>query len=504
MDKFKEIQGLPKNLRQIMVRTCRIIKARNSFYYFCKALHTDIYRDDVKYLRHLCDSLQKLYERRLINKKTGEPYLYMTLSLLPRHYKSFTLGLFQCWMIGKDHTKQGVTVCYNEILSRTFAKTVRNRINTKKAKGNKSIIFSDIFPKCKIKKGSASVQAWQVEGARATTFLATSPKGTVTGFGSNGVIIVDDPVKNAEEAANEDSLRDWWVFFRNTLLSRAEGQCVFIINMTRWSDNDLVGMVKQSEMADKWYSLEYEAYNEETDEMLNPYILTKQHYEMLKRNMSAHIFNANYQQKPIQLEGKLYKKFQTYSPQKLHFNVNNPNNDIRFMCDPSDGKGDNLCGITYVVKDKLAYVIDIYYTNKPEDINPKRVADRIIMKSVKRYKIETNKGASFAIQVKEKLTEARHAAQYTELYTSENKQVKIMSWSTWVQEFLFFPEDWAKKWPAFYFDLWKYMSTGKNKTDDAADVCSMIAEDVAGSNSFTARKIIPIGNVIDLRSQIGW
>lgn len=73
-------------------------------------------------------------------------------------------------------------------------------------------------------------------------YLATSPTGTATGFGAE-ILIVDDLIKNSEEAYNELTLDKQWEWFNNTMLSRLEGNWKVIIIMTRWATNDLAGKV---------------------------------------------------------------------------------------------------------------------------------------------------------------------------------------------------------------------------------------------------------------------
>lgn len=64
--------------------------------------------------------------------------------------------------------------------------------------------------------------------------------GTATGFGARKLII-DDLIKKAEEAFNENTLEKQWQWFTDTMLSRTETGYKIIIIMTRWATNDLAG-----------------------------------------------------------------------------------------------------------------------------------------------------------------------------------------------------------------------------------------------------------------------
>ena len=131
-----------------------------------------------------------------------------------------------------------MTGSYNETLSTTFSKGVRNAIQEIKADEGR-IVFSDVFPGVEIKSGDGAMNLWSLNGGY-NNYLATSPTGTATGFGAD-IIIIDDLIKNAEEANNAMVLEKHWDWFTNTMLSRLETGGKIIIIMTRWHSNDLAG-----------------------------------------------------------------------------------------------------------------------------------------------------------------------------------------------------------------------------------------------------------------------
>lgn len=66
-----------------------------------------------------------------------------------------------------------MTGSYNETLSSTFAKSVRDTIASTKTEG--VVVYNDIFPNTKIKYGEASSSKWALEGSGQANYLATSP-----------------------------------------------------------------------------------------------------------------------------------------------------------------------------------------------------------------------------------------------------------------------------------------------------------------------------------------
>ena len=65
-----------------ILREYKIRKARNNFWLFCNLLAPDFYKDNRVHLKELCDTLQKLYEGKLL-KPNGEPYKRLILNLPP-------------------------------------------------------------------------------------------------------------------------------------------------------------------------------------------------------------------------------------------------------------------------------------------------------------------------------------------------------------------------------------------------------------------------------------
>ena len=141
----------------------RILAAQTTFYEYCKLMNPKFYRDDRPYQRDLCDTLQGIFEGRLINPKTGEAYRNLMINLPPRHGKSYTLTLFVQWCMGRRNETRVISVSYNDILAGRFARNVRDGIDADKL-DSKVPIFHDVFPSTRVKQGDAAAQLWSLEG----------------------------------------------------------------------------------------------------------------------------------------------------------------------------------------------------------------------------------------------------------------------------------------------------------------------------------------------------
>lgn len=455
--------------RELAILGAKIELARREFFFYCNLISGDFYKNNRKYLIEFCNDLQHFYET--------DEHEVLIINMPPRHGKSRTASMFTQWVFGKNQNEKVMTGSYNETLSTTFSKNVRNAIQ--EVKGDKDkIIFNDIFPGVSIKQGDGAMNLWSLEGGY-NNYLATSPTGTATGFGCS-LMIIDDLIKNAEEAYNENVLEKHWDWFTNTMLSRLEEGGKIIIIMTRWATGDLAGRAlehfKQIGMKVKHISMKA---LKEDGTMLCDEVLSRKTYDMKKKTLGEDIASANYQQDPIDVKGRLYSSFKTYYNIPRDENNNVLFTKIKAYIDTADEGSDNLCCIVYGEYNKEAYVLDILYTKEPMEITEIATAKILFENEVNIADIESNNGGrAFARQV-ERILKERFASNKTKInwfHQSKNKKARILSNSTWIMDHIYYPVNWRNRWPDYYKAMTTYQKEGKNKHDDAPDATTGIAE----------------------------
>lgn len=454
------------------IRTLNIEKARRNFWFFCKLLAPDFYKEDRKHLKNLCNTLQDLYEGKLL-QDNGEPYTRLMINMPPRLGKSRTLILFTQWALGVDQSNRIITCSYNDDLATTFSRYTRDGIMTTKNLPE-DIVYSDVFPLSVIKQGNASFQEWALEG-QFFNYKGAGVGGSITGKGCN-ISIVDDPVKDAETAFNENALDKIWLWYTGTFLSRLERNGIEIINMTRWSKDDICGKILNSVEADEWYVLKLEAMKD--NKMLCDEILDRKKYNSLKNNMDIAIFQANYHQEPIDIQGRLYTSFKTYTelPELER---------IVAYVDTADTGNDYLCTVVAGVLKGEAYVIDVIYTKEGMEVTEPLVAKKLVLNDVDLCHIESNNGGrGFARNVErilwDKYKTRRPSIKW--FHQSKNKQSRILSNSTFVMDHIYYPENWKDKFPEYYEAMTNYQREGKNKHDDAPDATTGLSERISQGN----------------------
>ena len=431
--------------------------ARREFFYFCNLMASDFYKPERRYLVELCEALQSFYE--------DEKAKVLIINEPPRHGKSRTAGLFVEWVLGRNPAEKIMTGSYNNILSATFAKNVRNAIQEVKADDNITV-YSDIFPNVRIKRGDAAMDMWSLDGGY-NSYLATSPSGTATGFGCS-LLIIDDIIKNAEEAYNETAKEKSWLWFTNTMLSRLEEGGKILIIMTRWASDDLAGRaIEHFGEAAKVITMKA---LQPDGTMLCDEILSRRSYEEKVRAMGADIASANYQQEPIDLKGQLYSSFKTYDRIPVDINGNPLFTAIRNYTDTADTGSDYLCSIVYGVYNGEAYVLDLLYTKDAMEETEPATAAMLYRNDVNVADFESNNGGrGFARQVR-RILQDTYKSNKTVINTfaqTKNKAARILSNSTWVMEHIYFPTNWKDRWPEYYRAMTRYQREGKNANDDA-------------------------------------
>ena len=453
---------------ELAIQGAKIELARREFFFYCHLKAPDFYREDRKYLVDLCTDFQEFME------SDDE---VIVLNLPPRHGKSRTAGLFVEWVLGNDQTAKIMTGSYNETLSTMFSKNVRNDIMEEKADENR-IIFSDIFPGVRIKRGDGAMNLWSLESGY-NNYLATSPTGTATGFGAS-LLIIDDLIKNAEEANNELTKEKHWTWFTDTILSRLEEGGKIIIIMTRWASDDLAGRALDhfKEAGAKVRHISMKALRDDGT-MLCPEVLSRKSYEAKIKAMGADIASANYQQEPIDLKGRLYTSFKTYEKFPVDDKGKSLFEGIYSYTDTADEGDDFLCTIIWGVYLKEAYVLDVYYTKAGMEVTEPETARRFYELRVTRARIESNNGGSgFARNVIRILSEA-YKSNYTDVkwfHQSKNKKARILSNSTWIMNHVYYPVNWRDKWPEYHDAMIKYQREGENRHDDAPDATTGMVE----------------------------
>lgn len=437
-----------------LICQAKIQIGRESFYSYCVMRLPAVFTRNRPHLRLLCNRLQEFWE--------SETEQRLMLHMPPRHGKTLAVELLTEWILGGKPETGIMVSCYNETLSSRFSKQVKGGIQERHAEGG-FLVFSDYFPGIKIKEGDGAMQLWALENSHFS-FLATSPGGTMTGIGCQ-LFIIDDLIKNAEEANNPRILDEHWQWYNDSVLSRIELGGKQIVIQTRWSVRDLSGRLLAHE-PDKWHVIKMKA---QTDDglMLCPDILSADEFADRKTKTDPVIIAGNYQQEPYDAVDKLYQSFKTYTIDQI------PNKweRIEAYFDTADEGGDSLAGLAYGIAGGLAYVLDVIFSTDGTDkteIQSQRMLDQCKVNTVH---IESNNGGkAWAKNVEKGLRAMENTTTAVRwFHQSGNKEARILTNAYSVQNVILFPVGWRERWPKFAMELDGMGRNERWKHDDAAD-----------------------------------
>ena len=216
----------------------------------------------------------------------------------PRHGKSEMVTVrYPIFRLERDPTLRVIITAYNQTLSDKFSRKARK--------------IAQMRNRIAISRERKAANDW--ETVQGGGLRSAGVGGGITGLGAN-LIVIDDPVKSREEASSltiRDRVYDW---FTDDVYSRLEPDGAIILIMTRWHEDDLAGRLL-ARHPDEWTVIRLPALAEADDplgrmpgEALCPARYPVDELLRIKSVLGTWAFEALYQQRPMPLEGGLFKR----------------------------------------------------------------------------------------------------------------------------------------------------------------------------------------------------
>jgi predicted phage terminase large subunit-like protein len=165
----------------------------------------------------------------------------LMLLMPPRHGKSeLASKMFPPWHLGRYPDHEIIACSYNISLAMGFSKKIKEIIDDQ--------AYSTVFD-AQLNPNNRSTEEWTIAG-HTGGYVAAGVGGGITGKGAH-ILIIDDPIKNAEEADSAVTRESIWDWYGSTAYTRlAPGAGVLVIQ-TWWHDDDLAGRIQQAMAAGK-------------------------------------------------------------------------------------------------------------------------------------------------------------------------------------------------------------------------------------------------------------
>lgn len=269
---------------------------------------------------------------RLAHEKNQRIMVFMP----PRHGKSEIVSRkFPPFVLGLNPNTRIMACSYSANLAATFNRDVQRILETE--------LYQEIFPDTILpntpkarrlpdnKQYKRQSNLFELVGSLGF-LLSPGVEGSITGLGAD-LFIIDDPIKNEEEAMSatiRDNIFNW---YNSTAYTRLEGGANLLIVQTRWHKQDLSGkLLEEMELGgEKWEIINFPALSSESNTMkedprgpgepLWEGKYDKKRLEIIKKQVGSRVWSSLFQQSPTVEGGNIVKEewFQYYH--KLPFNL---------------------------------------------------------------------------------------------------------------------------------------------------------------------------------------
>ncbi len=426
--------------------------------------------------RLICDALNGVLQGKIKR---------LIINIAPRYSKTeIAVKNFIAMGMAINPASKFIHLSYSGLLALDNSVAVKNIIN--------SAEYQNLFD---VKIGLSSDTKIRWDTFNGGGLYAQSSLGQITGFGAGSVgnengefefaggIIIDDPIKPVN-ALNDKMREAVNHHFETTIRSRTNSRDTpIIVIMQRLHEHDLCGYLMEIE-PDEWTVLSIPCiqYDEDgNEEALWPF---KHSLEELRKIEAADqfVFDTQYMQNPQPMEGLMYTTFRTYEVLPMEPSIR------KNYTDTADMGKDFLCSICYVETKAGMYVTDVLYTDKPMEYTEPKTAEMLIANQTAIAKIESNNGGrGFARNVERCVRYAggtvANKMRFIAFHQGANKHVRIFSHSAEVQNLIYYPVDWERRWPQFAKAVKGYRKVGVNTHDDIPDVLTGMVENYHSGNS---------------------
>lgn len=250
--------------------------------------------------REIVEAVARAQERR-----QNRPEILL-VEVPPRHGKSSLISEnTPAWFLGTFPDLRVILASYEADFAGSWGRKARDLLEE----------FGIELFGVEVAGGSAARSRWDL-AHRKGGMVTAGVGGAITGRGAH-LLIIDDPLKNAEQAMSDVVRTKQWQWWLSTARTRLEPGSVVVVLMTRWHADDLGGrMLKASEAGgDPVREIRLPALagpddplGREEGEALWPDRYNRQWLEATRDALGSYWFAALYQGTPVPDEGGVFSR----------------------------------------------------------------------------------------------------------------------------------------------------------------------------------------------------
>lgn len=178
--------------------------------------------------RLLCQIMEKIARGEPLTERGDKN---AAISVGPQFGKSEIISRrAPSWMFGRNPQLNAIVGSYNQDFANEFGDDVGNII--------KSDQHRQVFPTHQLRKGGQAKDLLISTDGGKLAFVGVGGSGTGK---PADVFIVDDPIRNDDDAQSEVYRERTWNWFTKVASTRIHNESAMVVVHTRWSEDDLIG-----------------------------------------------------------------------------------------------------------------------------------------------------------------------------------------------------------------------------------------------------------------------
>ena len=219
----------------------------------------------------------------------------LIVSMPPQHGKSELCSKYlPAWYLGRYPDRRVILTSYEADFAASWGRKARELLER----------WGHLFD-VRVSSTSSAAARWDLAG-RDGGMMTAGVGGPITGKGAN-LLIVDDPIKNDEEARSPTHRQKQWEWWQSVASTRLRPNGLVILIQTRWHRDDLTGRILNhaTRHDHNWRVIKFPAVAEGYDELgrepgeaLWPEMYSARRLEQIKEGRTAYYWQALYQQNP--------------------------------------------------------------------------------------------------------------------------------------------------------------------------------------------------------------
>jgi len=349
--------------------------------------------------------------------------------------------------------------------------------------------YYDIFPDAKLVSTNADDKTFNLkERKRFATVTCRPIDGQITGSTEatpDGLIYLDDTVKNEEEAVNRDRLDFLWDKVRGDILGRRLEGCPIVAQGTRYSLYDPIGRLQEVAPDMGWRTkvLEIPALNERDEsnfevELDGKKMFTTEYYRHERELVTEMQWESQFQQHPFEAKGRLFPEDQL----NRFFELPDKDPDaIVAACDTAEKGSDSvMMPIAYIYGDDVLIADCVFNNATPEHTKPE-CAMKLVKHKVGLAQFESNSAGEYYARDVENLMRQQGGKTSIRLKRNQAKKAtRIEVESDYILKHFYFLDKSKYRATDEYGMMMKefctYTRSGKVPHDDAPDGMAQLSE----------------------------